>query len=864
MSQIELEKIGAELGESLPEKITQEDCFKAFMENPCQKNAEEYIAVVEQQAAKGYYRESRREFIEMLYRCAKNHNDSLYSTMESMRVRFSGHDAENRLIDMMKFLLSNRVGSKSAYIKLYLSKCIAPKYTQKQVRRRLAAKPVKKIWRMITQFFSKTKNFIYRQHQYYKYGYTRTTISAWKKIAATDSRLNSKKDQGVVNWAHKHGFLYARVEQYGLTEQNLHEFISDKDYLLLNPINNSYKKWIEDIPSLRYCLPEARQYFPKLYYHVLRRNKKPFFVRIDDCPEGYKGGDIEEVLRLIRNQGDLVLEPAAFASGARSYNLRYEEEQYYAGSEVVSEDYVRRILSNQSRFYVLREHIRMREDFSEINGRRVVELRATIINRQAFTPIISELCIRQTGDRVIQADPQTGSYEQEGMIPNWNQVREQLLTFCNTIPQLEYYAVYFRIAEDGIYVMSCNPHPDLLKGIKPSRETMDFLLEKVAKRRAARHTVFTKNRFKNRFWDMFRKRFCRPGYRDFMLREYVTGIVNDFLHFRKTSLKEKRWCYQRGFYSFRLDQYGLTEDNWRDILSDRDYHWLCPINNTYQKWIDDKMTYRQVIEPFAFISPKYYYHIMNREGVPYAISMRDCPKKYDSSFEGIMELLKEEGALAVKQSAGEHGDGFFKIAYRDGTYFINHDESSYEEILNKLRGLQRFYNVTEFLTMHEDLRQIYPGSVNTVRVMVLNPTGCDPYIANAYLRIGTGSTRMTDNIGYGGVFAKVDVESGRYYGAERLQDHIIVPCPNHPDTGVLIEGVLPDWEFAKKTLIDICNYFGQLEYLGFDVALSSQGVKILEINKYQDLHRCAFYGETVQNFFKEKIAEKKKQMNIQS
>ena len=45
---------------------------------------------------------------------------------------------------------------------------------------------------------------------------------------------------------------------------------------------------------------------------------------------------------------------------------------------------------------------------------------------------------------------------------------------------------------------------------------------------------------------------------------------------------------------------------------------------------------------------------------------------------------------------------------------------------------------------------------------------------------------------------------------------------------------------VKQTLTDICNYFGQLEYLGFDVAISSQGIRILEINKYQDLNRCAY------------------------
>lgn len=130
------------------------------------------------------------------------------------------------------------------------------------------------------------------------------------------------------------------------------------------------------------------------------------------------------------------------------------------------------------------------------------------------------------------------------------------------------------------------------------------------------------------------------------------------------------------------------------------------------------------------------------------------------------------------------------------------------------------------------------------------------------MRIGTGSTKLTDNLGYGGVSAKVDVDTGRFYDGTQLKNHVITPCPNHPDTGMLIEGQLPEWDKVKQTLTDICNYFGQLEYLGFDVAISSQGIRILEINKYQDLNRCAYYGDTIQNYFKDKIAAKNKRLHL--
>lgn len=46
------------------------------------------------------------------------------------------------------------------------------------------------------------------------------------------------------------------------------------------------------------------------------------------------------------------------------------------------------------------------------------------------------------------------------------------------------------------------------------------------------------------------------------------------------------------------------------------------------------------------------------------------------------------------------------------------------------------------------------------------------------------------------------------------------------------------------------------------MAISSQGIRILEINKYQDLNRCAYYGDTIQNYFKDKIAAKNKRLHL--
>ena len=137
--------------------------------------------------------------------------------------------------------------------------------------------------------------------------------------------------------------------------------------------------------------------------------------------------------------------------------------------------------------------------------------------------------------------------------------------------------------------------------------------------------------------------------------------------------------------------------------------------------------------------------------------------------------------------------------------------------------------------------------------MVINRSGLDPVIENAYFRIGTKSTGFTDNIGSGGVFAYVDEKTGFFHDAEVIKEHVITPCPIHPDTQEKIEGTLPHWDEVLRVIPELCRYISPLEYLGFDVFITDSGFKILEIN----LHRYPTYNENVQAYFMHKLELKK-------
>ncbi len=351
-------------------------------------------------------------------------------------------------------------------------------------------------------------------------------------------------------------------------------------------------------------------------------------------------------------------------------------------------------------------------------------------------------------------------------------------------------------------------------------------------------------------------RLRKKGYSYYMANEWYNTVWADLMTNKRTSLYHKIWCYKRGFLPWRLPQYGATKENYRNFLSDRDYMYLHQLNNSYKKWIEDKMTLRYVLEPYKKYLPQYYFQIIRREGYPIILPLMDCPEGYDATFDDLLRLLQEKGKLALKAASGTHGIGFYKLAYENEKYYLNNKLSSEYEIIKTIRNFKSFYLVTEYVNMHDSLKQIYDGSVNTIRIMMINKDGHHPQLLDSYMRIGSSKSGVTDNIAFGGVTCRVDIHTGAYSGGEQLSNHTYTPCLRHPDSGALIEGTIPHWNETKETLIELCKYIGQLEYLGFDIVATPDSFCILEINSHQDLQKFPLYDAQIKKFLFDKLERK--------
>lgn len=108
----------------------------------------------------------------------------------------------------------------------------------------------------------------------------------------------------------------------------------------------------------------------------------------------------------------------------------------------------------------------------------------------------------------------------------------------------------------------------------------------------------------------------------------------------------------------------------------------------------------------------------------------------------------------------------------------------------------------------------------------------------------------------GGMVCKIDVKSGRYYDGQVLRNHVYIAAEQHPDTGEPLEGVLPNWDIVKKSILEIAGYLPQLKWLGFDIAITQEGYSIIEINSHQGFHKAHEYPPEVSAFMFEELKDK--------
>ena len=707
-------------------------------------------------------------------------------------------------------------------------------------------------------------------------------------------------------WAIKRGFMPEQVEGLNLDESNYRDTISAKEYAFLRPLNGGYSKWITDKVTINAIFKPYRSVMPKCYYQIYKRYTDTEIIPLYD----FTAGDtFDDVLSMIREKGKL---QARMSKGRKSSLLSFCDGQYYFDDEPCSRELMIRKLSSYDAVIVITEDVEVREEFS---GAR---LNLIVFNEQGDNPVIGDSYISyerlelmynplpdklSEGDDLDEADEDPEEMGEEfdkiyayvdkktgrvsdavsirngkktprsenpnngcpiaGEIPHWDAIVKTVDSICRFVPQLEFFGMEIALCDDGFKIMRMINHPTYPQTVPFSRETSKYLKYKAEQKREAYRSRTKRlkrgmKKIKLKVRSTYARLFFPDGLIPYLSIRWFQDLKKDFLTNKDTTLKEKIWAAKHGFLSYRLHQYGITEENHLQFISDFEYKWLRHINNKYRHWMEDKITVKYICSDYNSCFPEYYYHISLKNGNNKVIPMMDCPEGYGNTYEDIFKLVHDKGVLALKPDEGSHGDGFYKFSCVDGKYYLNHEEAAAQDVLDILENVNNQYLVTEYIDMHPEIKRIYDGAVNTIRMIVFKKDGKNPVIGNAYMRFGSKRTGAVDNMGAGGMFARIDIETGRFYDAKIIEANEIKPCLCHPDTGVKIEGYLPNWEKVKQDVLDVARNIPQLEYFGFDLALTKDGLKFPEINRFPDYPAIEKYTPQTIDYLLYKLEQKKK------
>lgn len=315
------------------------------------------------------------------------------------------------------------------------------------------------------------------------------------------------------------------------------------------------------------------------------------------------------------------------------------------------------------------------------------------------------------------------------------------------------------------------------------------------------------------------------GYSSYISYQLYDEIIEDFFENKKYSIFEKIWAYRHGFLSDKLGLYNLNSSNYKNYLSDFAYYKMHPINGRYSAWIDDKLTLRYTLYNFSDYLPDYYFQL-NKGTV---LKLADCPSYLENEIDGIIELLREKEKLAVKLLSGGCGIGFYKLSFKNKEFYLNNVSISLHDLKSFLNSLES-YLITEYIEAHDSIRKIYDVTPNALRIVTINPDKEEPRILFSLIRFGNAKTGMVDNTYAGWLFSKINIDNGAFENPKMYIDGKAVSQLKHPDTGVDLTGTIPYWPTIKEKTIEIAKALPQLVYMGFDVIVTNNGLKIIEIN----------------------------------
>lgn len=210
----------------------------------------------------------------------------------------------------------------------------------------------------------------------------------------------------------------------------------------------------------------------------------------------------------------------------------------------------------------------------------------------------------------------------------------------------------------------------------------------------------------------------------------------------------------------------------------------------------------------------------------------------DSNCEEFESFMRKYKTVIIKPINANQGKGvrFLNIENADVKMDSLFDSLREEDVM-----------IEEVVVQHPRMT-FGNSSVNTIRVYTILDKNNEAHLLKVILRAGIGDS-VVDNYCAGGCIYEVDCENGiiiskgkRYIGTTHIK---------HPGTDITMLGYqLPHWDKIVETVLAGAKQLPQIRIIAWDVAVTNDGVEIIEGNQRIDYELLEFLGT---NGYYEKI-----------
>ncbi|MDI6449691.1 sugar-transfer associated ATP-grasp domain-containing protein [Anaerobaca lacustris] len=279
------------------------------------------------------------------------------------------------------------------------------------------------------------------------------------------------------------------------------------------------------------------------------------------------------------------------------------------------------------------------------------------------------------------------------------------------------------------------------------------------------------------------------------------------------------------YYVYGLDRKGARQ---REYLANREFFTFrnslnAPMDAAAQTGnhllvLRDKFLFGQYLTSLGFPTPRTI--ALCDDGMVYWMDTH----RWDS-LESVCGSGREIDGF-LKGLYGECGEAVSRIQVRQGRLLLNGREAGVEELRESMKGQ---YIIQERIAQHATLARLHPHSVNTIRLITIR-TRQTTLPFSAGLRMGTRGNHR-DNWATGGLFACVDLASGRLGEEAFYKPGFGGRARKHPDSGVIFADVtVPHFREAVDLAVSLHPLFHGVASIGWDIAIADEGPVFIEGN----------------------------------